>query len=187
MVFRDLSFRVGAGQLLALTGPNGAGKSTLLRVIAGLLAPDLGVLRITGAEEGRSAHYVGHADALKAALTLGETLAFWAALYREGAGKGTGQPFEACADAVGLGHALALPVSVLSAGQRKRAALARLLVAPRPLWLLDEPTTALDRAGMAMLGEVMRAHLGRGGAIVAASHEALPVAPDARLDLPGAG
>jgi heme exporter protein A len=131
-------------------------------------------------------HYVGHADALKAALTLRETLTFWAALYREGSGTGGGDALANCAEAVGLGHVLDLPSSVLSAGQRKRAALARLLVAPRPLWLLDEPTNALDRAGTVMLREMMNAHLGRGGVIVAASHEALPVAPHATLDLPGA-
>ncbi len=187
MVFADLCFRIGGGQLLALTGPNGAGKSTLLRVIAGLLAPDAGTLQVSGAVEGRAIHYVGHVDALKPVLTLRETLTFWEALYRGESGEYAGDAFETSAEKVGLVHALDLPAAVLSAGQRKRAALARLLVAPRPLWLLDEPTTALDRAGTAMLGGMMGAHLNRGGVIVAASHEALPVSPDVTLDLPGAG
>lgn len=187
LVFSGLSFQVDAGQLLAVTGPNGAGKSTLLRVMAGLLAPEAGTLRVIGAREADgTAHYLGHADGLKAALSLRETLAFWAVLYGEPNGQGSKKTLAAAAEEVGLGHALDFPVAVLSAGQRKRAALARLLVSPRPLWLLDEPTSALDRAGAAVLGAMMARHLGRGGLIVAASHDALPLAPDATLDLTGA-
>lgn len=163
---------------MAVTGPNGAGKSSLLRVLAGLLRPESGTLMIDGAgDEQASAHYLGHADALKPALTLAEMLGFWADLYRGH------RNVAAAAEQVGLGHAFRLPVGVLSAGQRRRAGLARLLIALRPLWLLDEPGSALDRAGEALLATLMRGHLAAGGIIVAATHQDLPVAPDAILDL----
>jgi heme exporter protein A len=177
-VFSGLSFRVTPGNLLAVIGPNGSGKSSLLRVLAGLIRPEAGTLRFAGAgEEEGCAHYLGHADALKPALSLRETLRFWAALYGGRAGG-----IDA-AGRVGLGHALDLPVAVLSAGQRRRVGLARLLVAARPLWLLDEPGAALDRDGEALLGRMMADHRAEGGTIVAATHQDLPLAPDAVLDL----
>jgi heme exporter protein A len=182
-VLAGLSFELGPGQLLALTGPNGAGKSTLLRVLAGLIAPAAGRLLIAGGGAAPLVHYLGHAEALKGALTLRETLTYWAVLLGQDPGS---RSVADSAQAVGLGHALDLPVTVLSAGQRKRAALARLILAERPLWLLDEPTTALDRAGLAMLRVLMSTHLSRGGAIVAASHEDLPVPATGTLDLAGA-
>jgi heme exporter protein A len=177
-----VSFRVAAGELLALVGPNGAGKSSLLRLIGGLLRPEAGALRLDGwSGEDPPAHYVGHLDALKPALTLGETLRFWAALHR-GGGRIGGAPEESAA-AVGLGHALDLPTGVFSAGQRRRAALARLLLAPRPLWLLDEPASALDREGEALLKQLIEGHLRSRGIVIAATHQPLPVAADAVLDL----
>ena len=127
-------------------------------------------------------HYFGHLDGLKPVFTLQENLAFWRALY------GTGEPDIAisigeAAAQVGLGHMSDLPVSVFSAGQRRRAGLARLLTAARPVWLLDEPTAALDSEGEAMLGGLVEAHLASGGMIVAATHLALPVPPTQTLEM----
>jgi heme exporter protein A len=179
LVFSGVRFRLSAGELLAVTGPNGSGKSSLLRVLAGLLRPEAGSLAFEGAGEDEPlAHYLGHADALKAGLTLREALSFWVALYG-----GAGRDFAPAVARVGLGHALDLPAAVLSAGQRRRAGLARLLVAPRPVWLLDEPTSALDREGEALLDDMLAEHLAAGGLVVAATHQDLPVAPDQALHL----
>lgn len=178
-VFTGASFRVGAGGVAAVTGPNGSGKSSLLRIIAGLLRREAGSLFFEGAGEEPFIHYLGHADALKPALTLAETLRFWAALFQDVGGRGV----EAAADVVGLRHALDLPVGVLSAGQRRRAGLARLLVSPRPLWLLDEPLASLDAEGEALVARLMAEHCAGGGLIVAATHQALPVASDVELSL----
>ena len=197
-VFSEVEFSLASGGLLALTGPNGSGKSSLLRVLAGLLDPAGGSIRLSSdapsAGDGGPAmaeadgqaddliHYFGHLDGLKSVFTLQENLAFWRALY------GIGEPDiaisigEAVAR-VDLGHMQDLPVSVFSAGQRRRAGLARLLTAPRPVWLLDEPTAALDSDGEAMLGGLMEAHLSAGGMIVAATHLVLPVAPTQILEM----
>jgi heme exporter protein A len=179
LVFAGLSFRAEAGTLMAVRGPNGAGKSSLLRILAGLLRPEAGSVRVEGKSEDEPvAHYLGHADALKPALTLRETLRFWAALCggeRSGVAEAAG--------AVGLAHALDLPTGVLSAGQRRRANLARLLLCPRPLWLLDEPTAALDRDGGALLGRLIVEHLAAGGLAIAATHQDLPATAHAALDL----
>jgi heme exporter protein A len=183
IVFSGLSFRLERGRLLAVTGANGSGKSTLLRILAGLLSPEAGTVRIEGADEEHAVtHYVGHADALKPALTLRETLAFWNVLYQQGLGA-LDADFDECAGRIGLRHALDLPTGVFSAGQRRRASLARLLLSPRPLWLLDEPTSSLDRDGETLLGSLMAEHLAAGGLIVAATHQELPVRPDAILEL----
>jgi heme exporter protein A len=179
LVFTGLSFCAAAGSLMAVVGPNGSGKSSLLRIVAGLLRPEAGTLSFEGRGEDESvAHYFGHLDALKTALTLRETLRFWAALCG-----GTEGRLVPSAETVGLGHALDLPIGVLSAGQRRRAGLARLLLAPRPLWLLDEPGSALDRDGETLLGRLMGEHLGASGIIIAATHQDLPLAPHAVLDL----
>jgi heme exporter protein A len=183
-VFSSLSFRLEPGRLLAVTGPNGAGKSSLLRLLAGLLRPAAGRIRFEGGDEETSvAHYLGHADALKPALTLRETLRFWGAIYRQQGRVALDDDIDEAAETAGIGHALDLPVSVLSAGQRRRAALARLLLAPRPLWLLDEPTSSLDSDGETLLGRLMEHHIARGGLIVAATHQAMPLAAHATLDL----
>jgi heme exporter protein A len=129
---------------------------------------------------GGEAHYIGHADALRPVLTVAANLNFWRRDLR-----GAGSIDEAL-DAVGMARLADLPVSTLSAGQKRRVALARLLVAPRPLWLLDEPTGALDAAAEAMLGRLMTRHLAGGGIAIAATHRPLPVTAASRLSLGGA-
>lgn len=184
VLFEGLSFDLVPGALMAVLGPNGCGKSSLLRLLAGLLRPEAGTLMFSGGGEGEGrAHYLAHADALKPADSLRETLRFWAALT---GGGGHPARLEEAAETVGLAHLLDVPVQLLSAGQRRRAGLARLLLAPRALWLLDEPTAALDRAGETLLGALMRGHLAKGGAIAAATHGDLPHKPHATLDLAAA-
>lgn len=171
-----LNFALAGGQALVVTGPNGAGKSTLLRTLAGLLPPVAGGASVCGdgieaeTPPGLVAHYLGHADGMKGALSVRENLDFWTAML--GRGAPVTSP-EAALAAVGLPHIVDFPAAYLSAGQKRRIALARLLVAPRPLWLLDEPTTALDVAAQERFAGIMRTHLARGGAIVAATHAPL--------------
>jgi len=174
-IFSHLSFSLEGGQALAITGANGAGKSTLLRALAGLLRPLSGSIALTPQEEASRVehiHYVGHVDALKNMLTLSENLTFWSGMLS--AGK-TGTTLETALATFGLKHVADLPATYLSAGQRRRAALARLLLAPRPLWLLDEPLTALDMASQGLLRDIMQIHLRNGGLIVAATHAPLGI------------
>jgi heme exporter protein A len=181
-VLDGLSFVLNPGEALVVVGPNGAGKSTLLRAIAGLLPLAGGRIAIEGAEDApprEVAHYVGHADGNKASLTARENLAFWAAMLKPRCGEGnTVGPAEALA-ALALTRIADFPVAALSAGQRRRVALARLLVAARPLWLLDEPMTALDAPSQARLLRLMQEHLAAGGVLAAATHGALDL-PNAR-------
>jgi heme exporter protein A len=173
-VFSGLSFALGAGEALAVTGRNGAGKSSLLRIVAGLLQPTDGTVALADAGTdltlAEQAHYLGHRDALKSALTVAENLQFWCDIF----GGDAGDPAASLA-ACGLGHAIALPAGVLSAGQRRRLSLARLIAVKRPLWLLDEPTAALDSEGQALMARLMTAHLADGGLILAATHGPLGV------------
>ncbi|HZR85249.1 MAG TPA: heme ABC exporter ATP-binding protein CcmA [Bradyrhizobium sp.] len=174
-VFSALTFEAVGGELLAVTGRNGSGKTSLLRLIAGLLTPAAGTLSLEGADAEltlpEQAHYLGHRDALKPALSVLENLQFW----RDFLG---GKPADPAASlsAVGLAHATHLPAGYLSAGQRRRLSLARLLAVRRPVWLLDEPTTALDTTGQDMIAGLMREHLASGGLIVAATHAPLGLA-----------
>jgi len=174
-VFSGLDFQASSGEALAVTGANGSGKTSLLRMIAGLLTIADGSIGLEGGEREltlpEQAHYLGHRDALKPALSVIENLAFW----RDFLG---GEAFDSRASlaAVGLDHAIDLPAAYLSAGQRRRLSIARLLAVRRPIWLLDEPTNALDAAGQNMFAALMNDHLGRGGLIVAATHVPLGIA-----------
>lgn len=177
-VFAGLSFRVRAGEALILLGRNGAGKSSLLRLVAGLLCPAAGTITLDGGNTelsvGEQAHYLGHQDALKSSLSVRENLTFWTGFLGGATPAGAGAAAtDAIADAlaaVGLGDLAELPAGYLSAGQRRRLSLARLLAVPRPLWLLDEPTAALDIAAQARLADLMQAHLTAGGLILVATH-----------------
>jgi heme exporter protein A len=171
-IFSGLDFEASSGEALAVTGPNGAGKTSLLRLIAGLLTMAGGSVDLDGGEAeltlAEQAHYLGHRDALKPALSVLENLAFW----RDFLGGAAFDAAESLA-AVGLDHAGHLPAAYLSAGQRRRLSIARLLAVRRSIWLLDEPTNALDSAGLALFAALMRDHLARGGLIVAATHAPL--------------
>jgi len=167
-IFDGIGFRLANGEAIALTGRNGAGKSSLIAMLSGRLRPEAGSIRLEGLEDmplAEAVHLVGHRDGLKTALTAAENLRF----AQELLGQPGLTPAEALAT-VGLPHAGPLPVDYLSAGQRRRVALARLLVASRPIWLLDEPMAALDAGSQVMLSQLMQAHLARGGAILAATH-----------------
>jgi len=173
-VFSDLDFEVGSGEVLAVTGHNGSGKTSLLRLVAGLLLPTEGTIALEGGEAeltlAEQTHYLGHRDALKPALSVMENLSFW----RNFLGGETSDA-QASLKAVGLDHATHLPAAYLSAGQRRRLSLARLLAVRRPVWLLDEPTAALDAAGQDLFAGLMRDHLVRGGLIMAATHGPLGI------------
>jgi heme exporter protein A len=174
IVFAGLDVTVAAGQALLLTGANGAGKSTLLRILAGLLRPAEGVVTWQGhdiaadpaAHAGRT-RYLSHQDALKPALSVTENLDFFARLH----GGAVGLALEALA----LAALADLPARVLSSGQKRRLALARLALAPAPLWLLDEPTTGVDAASVERLRPLLAAHRAAGGIVVAATHIPLPL------------
>lgn len=179
-VFSGVSFKVASGEGLLLVGPNGAGKSSLLRLIAGLLRPESGRLDLVGSNPELSipeqTHYLGHQDALKPSLSVLENLRFWAN-YLNAADDAVEGPLAA----VGLGALSDLPAGYLSAGQRRRLSIARLLAAPRPIWLLDEPTTALDVASQGKLAALMAGHLRSGGIVIAATHG--PVGLDGAKEL----
>ncbi len=180
----SVDFVLSDGEGLILSGPNGAGKSTLLRAIAGLLPLASGALTLDGESEeiAASLHYVGHAEGMKPALTVRENLAFWSSfLAREQAGAALA-PVDAL-DAFGLAHVIDIPAGYLSAGQKRRVALARLLVAPRPIWLLDEPTTALDVRAQGALAAVMARHRAGGGIVLAATHSPVGLENAAELRL----
>jgi heme exporter protein A len=163
-----LNFGVVAGEAMVVTGRNGAGKSSLLRMIAGLLRIALGRLTLEGGEPdipiGEQAHYLGHQDAMKPSLTVGENLQFWSRFLGDGRAVGP------ALDAVDLAQLADLPAAYLSAGQRRRLSIARLVAVPRPIWLLDEPTSSLDAPSQKRLAELMRDHLVDGGMIIAAAH-----------------
>ena len=171
-VLSGLTFTVGAGHALVLRGPNGSGKTTLLRTLAGLQPPEGGTLDLSP----EAVAYAAHADGLKSTLTVTENLAFWSAIY------GGPDPDRAIS-ALDLSALTRRRAGELSAGQKRRLGLARLLVTGRPLWLLDEPTVSLDVASVALFAGVVRDHLAQGGAAVIATHVDLGL-PEARvLDL----
>ncbi len=170
VIFSGVSFTVAAGDALLVTGANGSGKTSLLRLLAGLGDEAVGTIH-----RGGLASYLGHANALKPALSVAANLAHWAGL--------TGEADPAAISALGLAPLLGLPVRVLSQGQQRRVALARTLVAVRPIWLMDEPTVGLDAATVDVLSGLMAAHRARGGAIVAATHMPLGLVGAASLEL----
>ena len=177
-VFSGLDFEASTGQALAVIGRNGSGKTSLLRLIAGLLTPAEGSIELEGGEAeltlAEQAHYLGHRDALKPALSVEENLIFWRDFLGGEMSDAPGSLNEDLAT-VGLDHAAQLPAAYLSAGQRRRLSLARLIAVRRPVWLLDEPTAALDAGGQSMFAGLMRDHLARGGMIVAATHGPLGI------------
>ena len=177
VLFRDLSFSVQAGGLLLIEGPNGAGKTSLLRLIAGFLPAAAGTVRLRtdargvedAEERGRQAGWLGHLDAVKPQMSVREQLGFFARLY--GA-----HSCEQALSGFGLEGLAGLPGQFLSAGQKRRLALARLKLTGRPLWLMDEPLAALDSAGKALVADAVRDHCGAGGIVLVATHEPLGVA-----------
>jgi heme exporter protein A len=198
-VFAGLSFAVKAGESLVITGPNGAGKTSLLRMVAGLLRVEAGQIELEGGDPDRTiaeqAHFLGHQDALKPSLSVAENLRFW--MHYLGEGGAAGQMAEGAERAerdepkvdvealaaVELDELADLPAGYLSAGQRRRLSIARLLAIKRPIWLLDEPTAALDTAAQARLAELMRGHVSDGGLILAATHGPLGIEANHELGL----
>jgi len=183
-VFAGVSFAVAAGEALIVTGRNGAGKSSLLRCLLGLVRLAHGRLTLDGGDGELSiaeqAHYLGHQDAVKPSLSVAENLRFWAGFF--GA---RSVEVAATLAAVGLEALADLPAAYLSAGQRRRLAIARLVAARRPIWLLDEPTSTLDAAAQNRLADLMRAHLAAGGLIVAATHGPIGLSGARELRLDG--
>ena len=179
-VFSNQGFALGSGEFLQLTGPNGSGKSSLLRLLANLAEPSLGKIILEGGSPdltlGQQAHYIAHSEASKSALTVTENLNFWRDFL------GGGDLMRAL-QAVNLAALADYPAALLSAGQRRRLALARLALVPRAIWLLDEPSVGLDESAQKLLAGLMNGHLREGGLIVAATHVSLGLKPDASLVL----
>ncbi|WP_420407821.1 heme ABC exporter ATP-binding protein CcmA [Hoeflea sp.] len=186
VLFSGIGFSLAAGEALVITGPNGAGKSTLLRVLAGLLRAESGQFVLTDGQGAElpvfdHAHYLGHRNAMKRELRVSENLSFWKRL--QASESDGGLDIDAAIDAVGLTGVAHLPFGYLSAGQQRRIALARLLVTPRPLWLLDEPTAALDRRSDELFADLVRGHLADGGIAIAATHQPLGLEGVSTLEL----
>src|SRR5688572_8898545 len=175
LLFEGVSLNLAAGEACALTGANGSGKTSLLRAVAGLVRLEAGEIGFGGVDpadaRGEGLHLVGHADGLKAARTAREELTFWSRWTG-----GAKASIQEAAEALDLVPLLDLEVRRLSAGQRRRLALARMLAAPRPLWLLDEPLSPLDARWREGFGALMKRHLDGGGLILAAVHDPLPTA-----------
>jgi heme exporter protein A len=189
LIFSGISFALQAGEALIVTGRNGSGKSTLIRVIAGLLASETGrvAVSVDGATipcAAEACHYLGHRNAMKREMTVEENLVFWKRFMGDFA-SGVGMEPEDAAAQLGLAELLHLPFGYLSAGQQRRMAMAKLLCAWRPVWLLDEPTAAVDVQSEALFAGLMRRHLARGGIIIAATHQELGLEGEQRLEMKG--
>jgi heme exporter protein A len=169
VLFEGLAFRVSAGEALELRGANGSGKSTLLRILAGLTRPHEGRVRYCGAlpgdNEEAAQHYLGHLDAVKPTETALEQARFWARYFAR-----PHDVADAAIKRVGLANRKSVPGRGLSAGQKRRLALTRLLIEPRPVWLLDEPTAALDTEGRTLVMQLVAEHRASGGMVIAAVH-----------------
>lgn len=185
LVFRGLNFRLAPGGALLLVGPNGCGKSSLLRLVAGLLPSAGGRLLWDGqpVAEDPDAHrarlaYVGHLDAVKPVFSVRDSLDFWARMCGGDSGA-----VDAALGSFGLADLADVPGRFLSAGQKRRVNLARLALGNAALWLLDEPTTALDRGATAALVALVARHRGRGGMVMAATHVDIGIADSETLDM----
>jgi heme exporter protein A len=189
LLFADLSFTIEAGKALVVTGRNGSGKSTLLRVVAGLLRPETGRVSFdapgsqAGMRAAEACHYLGHRNAMKPELSVRENLVFWKRFLGDAGGRGL-SALDA-AEAVGLGDIVHLPFGYLSAGQQRRMAFAKLMVSHRPVWLLDEPTAALDRSAEGVFTGLIRQHLALGGMVMAATHQPLGLETAEELKMTG--
>lgn len=189
LLFQGLSFAVEENHALVVSGPNGSGKSTLLRVVAGLLPPEAGQVRITGTaapivRAGEVCHYLGHRNAMKRELSVSENLVFWQSYMGKFEDR-AGISVEEAAEKVGLAGITHLPFGYLSAGQQRRIAIAKLLVTWRPVWLLDEPTAALDVSADDMFAGLVNAHLNNGGIVIAATHQPLGITDFSELKMTG--
>lgn len=179
-IFSSVNFKLEAGDLLLVTGTNGSGKSTLLRVVAGLLPNFSGKIEMSPADKPiqEQCHYLGHQNALKPSMSVGENLEFWQ--------KYCGSPDDEVGEAlekVGLAGVQDIPAGYLSAGQKRRIAIARLLVTRRSLWLVDEPTAALDAKSEKMFAKILQAHLDKGGIAIAATHQPLGMKTAQKLEM----
>jgi heme exporter protein A len=189
LVVAGISFGLKTGEVLQLTGPNGAGKTTLIRAVAGFLPLAGGALRVEGGQDdvplAEQCHYVGHLNGVKAKQTVAENLTFWAD-YLRGGRSDDGARVDRALDAFGLTSLAGIAAGYLSAGQKRRVGLARLLVADRPIWLLDEPTVSLDAASTGILARLIETHVSAGGIVMAATHIPLGVSSPQELRLGGA-
>lgn len=165
MLFEGLNFRVVPGEVVELRGPNGSGKSTLLRIMAGLTRPYAGSLSIGSGDQDAPRHYLGHADGVKPNETALEQVCFWARFFGQSEASA-----HLALERMGLKSRSRVPGRGLSAGQRRRLALTRLLLDDRPVWLLDEPISALDAEGRVCVETLIAEHASAGGIVVAAMH-----------------
>lgn len=187
LVLQDVSFTARPGVPLLVKGPNGAGKSTLLRLVAGLVEHQGGSLSWAHDDDtpldpeispASTFHFIGHLDAVKPAMTVRENLTFWADLY------GAGADVDPALERLELDYLRDVPGQFLSAGQKRRTALARLLIGARPLWILDEPTVSLDIEGQALVARLMKDHCADGGLLMVTTHVDIGLEAEDLLDLP---
>lgn len=190
LLFAGVSFEIEPGEGMLVTGRNGSGKSTLLRVVAGLLRPDNGRVlwhsdrSDAGTPAAEACHYLGHRNAMKPELSVRENLLFWKNFFAPFERR-SGVSVDEAAEAVGLLGIVHLPFGYLSAGQQRRMAFAKLMLSPRPVWLLDEPTAALDTAAEALFTDLIKTHLGGGGIVMAATHQPLGLDKARELKMSG--